>query len=473
MSASDCYQAELIRQAKYEIKLEDNLYEFVQEAWEYVDCDNFIPTYHIKVVCDHLQAVADGKIKRLIINIPPGFAKSLLVSVMYPAWMWLKNPQHCFLTGANSSILATRDTVRSRDLIKSDWYQYLWAKMFAFSSDQNQKTYYTNDKKGHRFSFSTSSNFTGWRANTILLDDPLSFNDKYSKVKREKVNNMVGGGLMTRLKNQREDSIISMGQRLHFEDVTAFLMKKGGCELLNLPLEFMEATQAKTSIFTDDRKEGELLWPERWDAAMVKDIKRDLGSVEYEAQYQQNPGDLTGGIINLNWFKYYKALPAFDRVVDSWDTAFGEKQENDFSVGTTWGVTKNMFYLINVYKKQVGMPELKRAIVDIHNKFGSSKILVEDIGSGKSVVQELTFMTTLPFIKVTPERCKVTRAHAAAPTVEAGNVSLPDEAPWLFDFKEELRMFPAAAHDDQVDSFTQFINHETKDVPIIPTIIVR
>lgn len=473
MTSNDEYHLSLIEQAKYEIKLEDNFYEFVKEAWEYVDCDQFIPTYHIKVVCDHLQAVAEGRLKRLIINIPPGFAKSLLVSVLYPAWVWLKNPQHCFLTGANSTPLSIRDTVRSRDLINSDWYQYLWAKSFVFSSDQNQKTYYTNDKKGHRVSFSTSSNFTGWRANTLILDDPLSFNDKYSKVKRDKVNQMVGGGLMTRLKSQKNDAIIVMMQRLHYEDVTGFLTEKGGWTVLNLPLEFMEATKCVTPIFEDNRKEGELLWTEMWDANMVKEIQKNLGSVEYSAQYQQCPTELSGGIINLNWFKYYTVLPKFDRIVDSWDTAFGEKQENDYSVGTTWGVTQNMYYLLNVYKKQAGMPELKRAILDVHNKFGSTEILVEDRASGKSVVQELTFRTRLPFKLINPEKCKITRAHAAAPTVEAGNVSIPERADWLLDFKEELRMFPAGAHDDQVDSFTQFINHETKDVPVIPMVLVR
>lgn len=469
---NDAYQLELIQRAKYEIRLEDNFYEFVKEAWQHVDCDDFIPTYHIKVVSAHLQAVAEGKIKRLIINIPPGFAKSLLVSVLYPAWVWLTNPQHCFLTGANSTPLSTRDTVRSRDLIKSEWYQYIWAKAFAFSSDQNQKTYYTNDKKGHRVSFSTSSNFTGWRANTLLLDDPLSFNDKYSKLKRDKVNHMVGGGLMTRLKKQKEDSIVVMGQRLHYEDVTGFLSKTGDWEVLNLPLIFNEATKCKTSIFEDNRQEGELLWSECWDEEIVKSVQRSLGNVEFSAQYQQSPIELSGGIININWFKYHRVLPEFDRIVDSWDTAFGEKEENDYSVGLTFGITNNMYYLLNVYRKQVGMPELKRAMLDIHNTFCSNQILVEDKASGKSVQQELTFNTRLPIKLITPKGCKVTRAHAASPTVEAGKVSLPNESEWLFLFKEEISQFPAGSHDDQVDAFTQFVNHETKDVPIVPTIIV-
>lgn len=471
---NDDFQNAIFQRARYEVKLEDNFYEFVKESWEYVDSNTFIPTYHIEVVCDHLQAVSEGHIKRLIINIPPGFAKSLLVSVLYPAWVWTKNPQHCFLTGSNSTPLATRDTVRSRDLIKSDWYQYLWGEVFSFSDDQNQKTYYTNDHKGHRVSFSTSSHVTGWRANTLILDDAMSFSDRYSEVKRNAINDLVGGGLLTRLNNQEEDSFIVMGQRLHYEDVTAFLMKKGNCELLNMPLEFMDLTKCKTSIFVDRRKEGEILWKERWNTKMVKNIKKDLGSIEYSSQYQQSPTEVTGGIININWFKYYnpKSLPNFDMIVDSWDTAFSEKQESDYTVGGTFGITSNMFYLLNIYRAQVGMPELKRAMVDINNRFKSNKIIVEDKGSGTSAVQELTFRTTLPFVTVKPEKCKVTRAHAAAPTVEAGKIALPENTDWVFDFKEEVRMFPAGAHDDQVDMLTQFINHQTKDLPIIPLVLV-
>jgi len=456
--------------AKYAIKLEDNFYEFVKEAWRIVDGDKFIPTYHIQVICEHLQAVANRDIIRLIINIPPAFAKSLIVSVLFPAWLWARDPSWKILSGTSSRSNAHRDTVKSRDLIKSEWFQYFFGSGFSLAGDQNEKSYYKNDKFGHRVSFSTTSGYTGLRCNFLLLDDALSIVDQYSELKINFVNENMGPGLITRLNDQHNDPAVVMGQRLRSKDLTGFLQAKGGWETLSLPLEFEESRRCKTSIFTDSRKEGELLWPERWTKEKVEQTKKTMGSRSYAAQYKQNPVDEEGGIIKPKWFKYYKQAPEFTMVVDSWDTAFGEKETNDYSVCTTWGISQNKLCLLNVFRERVGMPMLKRAIIDIHNKYGSNQILIEDAASGKPAKQELAFMTTLPIKLIKPVSSKISRAHAAAPTIEAENMYLPEEATWLYDYVQELAEFPASAHDDQVDSTTQFINHHTKDIPIVPTI---
>lgn len=448
---------DLEMQAHYEVLLEDSFYQFVQEAWDIVDPSAYIDGWHIKTICDHLQAVYEGKIKRLIINIPPGFAKSLISSVFYPAWVWLKNPKHRFLTGSYAADLAIRDTRRCRQLIQSEWYQYLWSDKYKFVEDQNQKSFFYNDKNGYRTAFSTGSAITGHRGDTIILDDPLNYKFAHSDKIRNSINTWILEALFTRLNDQAKGAIIIIMQRLHEDDVTGFLLEKTkGWEHLCLPMEYEQDRKCKTSIFTDPRKkENEILW-HNISRETLDEYKTTLGTYAVAGQLQQRPSPASGGLVKRKDFKYFSLAnqPKFNYVIQAWDTAVETKEENDFSVGVTAGFTNDDVYIFDIWKGKVEYPELARQIELYGHKHSPTEIHVEKKQSGQQILQDLTRRSRfkiLPF--ETGRLSKEARLIANTPLIEQGHVYLPDEANWVSDFLDEICTFPFGKHDDQVDSF--------------------
>ena len=448
--------------ARYTKELQDNFYYFVRQSWDIVNPspeDKFVDIPLIKIICNHLQATSEGEIKRLAISIPPGFCKSLLSSVFFPAWIWTKDPSARFITGSYSLEFATRDAKRARDLIKSHWYQYLWGWKVKLEGDQDKKTNYQTDAKGYRFVFGTSSAYTGARADYIIVDDALKVQEAYSKLARESVGSLVGN-LNTRLVNPLTGKIILVGQRLHPDDPIgrALHQRNGKWEYLCMPLEGDRKRRCKTIIFEDTREEGESLWPERFTSEVIKSKIEDMGSRDYNAQYQQNPLDDKGQILRREWWKYYRESPSMNFILQSWDTAFKKGDENDYSVCTTWGRTDTGFYLLDRWKERVEFPDLKKMLVALAAKYKPNQILIEDHASGQSLIQELKRESTLPIRAIRVDKDKITRAHAVAPLLEAGKIFVPEATPWLIDYLDNLAGFPNMEHDDEVDSTTMALN---------------
>jgi predicted phage terminase large subunit-like protein len=212
---------------------------------------------------------------------------------------------------------------------------------------------------------------------------------------------------------------------------------------------------------TDDgfRKAGEALWPERFPAQLLSEIRLAVGSAVWAALYQQKPAAATGQVFKREWWQYYRALPEFKRVCQSWDTAFKRGSENDYSVCTTWGIGQNGYFLLDLWRSREEFPELKRQVIALGARWKPSEILIEDKASGQSLLQELQRDTALAIRPIKVDVDKLARAQAATPTIEAKRVFLPESAPWLAQFVDEHAAFPNAAFDDQVDSSTQFLNH--------------
>ena len=179
----------------------------------------------------------------------------------------------------------------------------------------------------------------------------------------------------------------------------------------------------------------------------------------FAGQYMQRPAPLGGGIFKEAWWRYYSALPKVKRIIQSWDTSFKVKEQNDYSVCTTWAECDAGYYLIDRFKDKMEYPELKRTAINLANTHKPNAILVEDKASGQSLIQELRRDTKLPVVAIQVDSDKVSRAHATTPLIESGRVFLPEEAPWLLDYIAQLGTFPNAAHDDDVDSTTQALNY--------------
>ena len=435
-----------------------SLAEFAKRAWHVLE-----PAAELKwgwaldAICLHLEAVTDGRITRLLMNVPPGSMKSLLTGVIWPAWEWGPRamPEMRYVGTAHEETLAIRDSRRCRDLIKSEWFQELWPLDLA--ADLDGKREFGNTKKGIRQARAFTS-MTGVRGDRIILDDPISADNANSDAKLEAARIAFTETLPTRVNNDKSAIIVVM-QRLNEKDVSG-VIKEMGLPYVHLciPMRFDPKRRCTTEIgWTDPRTvEGELMFPERFSEQQVKELETTLGSYGAAGQLQQAPAPRGGGIIKTSWFKYYSQAPKLEWTNIYVDTAQKTGQENDFSVLALWGRTiDGQAIKLDMLRGKWESPDLivqARAFWIKHrdSKVPPRAMKVEDKVSGTGLIQTLR-REGIPIVAIQRNKDKISRGHDAAPFVESGNVLLPIDAPWLSDFLAEAESFPTGAHDDQLD----------------------
>jgi predicted phage terminase large subunit-like protein len=456
------------------IEAEESLSEFIRQAWPILEPGApYVHGWHIDAICEHLEAVTRGEITRLIINIPPGCMKSLILNVFWPAWEW--GPKHMpHLRGlgvSHNQDLAVRDSIKLRMLIQSDWYQERYPHV-RLKYGRVSKKEFENSKNGFNKVMAIAS-MTGSRGDRVRIDDPLSVEDARSKIVLATREFLFKEAIPTRLISPKNSAIIIIMQRLHQMDTTGIALKlEQGYECLMLPMEFEIERRCKTNIgFVDPRTiDGELLFPERFPKEVVERDKKSLGAAGHASQNQQRPAPREGAIIQVAWLQnryllqrdpYGKPiLNSFTEIYQSWDTAFKEGQENDYCVCTTWGLRDNGFYLIHRFKKKMLFPELEARAIELANYFNPNQILIEDAASGISLQQAMQKKTRLPIKAVRADKDKIARLSAVSGYFEAQRVFLPQNESWVDEpdgYVEELTTFPAVAHDDSVDSTSQFL----------------
>lgn len=416
--------------------------------------------WHIDVICEYLEACTSGDIRRLIINIPPRHLKTIIVSVAWPAWLLGRNPSEQILSTTYSASLSMRDSVNCRLVIQSEWYKQVFPEV-ELAGDMNMKSEFVTTMRGHRIATSVGGTSIGRGGKFLLLDDPLNPLQALSDVEREKGNTWVDQNFLTRFNDEKTGCAVLVMQRLHTDDPTGHFLEKGGWEHLRIPLEAEKKEIWDFGSVQKTREAGEILHPERMGEVEIAQKKVDLGSYGYAGQYQQRPAPREGGMIQMSWFKRYKTPPKnFIRRIHSWDTAQKEKELNDFSALLDWGETEDGYYLLNVYKKKLRYPRLKKKVVGFYDKDNPDAILIEDKSSGSSLIQDLEDdkETKYPVIAIEPCGDKVTRLDTCSPVVEAGNVFLPERAEWLVDFENNISNFPNVPVKDEVDAFSQFLN---------------
>lgn len=449
------------------------LNEFIKRAWGVVEAGaQYVHGWHIDAVCEHLTAVTEGQITRLVINIPPGCMKSLLTCVFWPAWEWaVKGLGHYrYISTSHKETLALRDNLKMRRLVLSEWYQKEYPQI-KLLKDQNAKGKFENSLLGFREACAANS-LTGSRGDRLIIDDALSVEDARSKTILESREGWVCETVPTRLINPQKSAIVMIMQRLAENDTSGVVLSRNlGYEHLMLPMEFEKSRKCTTFIgFSDPRtEEGELLFPERFTKEVVEDYKISLGTYGTAGQLQQRPVPRGGGIIKNEWWRYFKPeydvnhrviRPAFDYLIQSWDTAFKEGQDNDFSVRQNWGVNNEGAFLVSISWYKLGFPDLLREMIKDANEYNPNQIIIEDCASGQSLIQALKRETRLPIYPYkTMGNDKESRVHSISPFIENGRVFLPESANWLKRFCDEVETFPKAAHDDAVDSMSQALNY--------------
>jgi predicted phage terminase large subunit-like protein len=460
-----------------------SLREFVKQAWVIVEPSTpFVPGWHIDAIIDHLEAVTKGQIRNLLINVPPRHMKSLLVSVFWPSWEWIRFPERRWLYSSYGAQLTIRDSVKCRRLIESSWYQQRWGDRYSLTSDQNTKGRFDNNRTGYRLSTSVGGAATGEGGDRVVCDDPHNVQEAESDAVRKATLDWFDVVMSTRLNDPKSAARVVVMQRCHQQDLSGHLLEQGGWEHLCLPAEYEGSRQATAIDWCDPRTEHhELLWPERFGREEIDSLKRSLGSYGAAGQLQQRPSPAEGGLLKRHWFRFWQppganlppvtvrmsdgtyqsivasAIGRVEEEIQSWDCAFKDLLTSDYVVGQVWGRLGSSFLLLDQVRGKMDCPATVSAVRALSQTWPSTIAkLIEDKANGSAVIQMLSH--EIPgILPVNPEGGKVARAAAVSPLIEAGNIYLPHPQfmPWVNDFIEECAAFPNGAHDDQVDAMTQ------------------
>jgi predicted phage terminase large subunit-like protein len=435
-----------------------SLTTFIRRAWSVLEPGQpYVHGWHIDAMAEHLEAVTAGQITRLLINIPPGTMKSLMTGVLWPAWEWGPRglAHQRFIGASHEATLATRDNLRMRRLIQSEWFQGLWP--LAFTGDQNEKTYFENERTGWRQSCAVKS-MTGRRGDRVAWDDPHSVEDAHSKAALAEAERVFSETLPTRLNNPDRSAIVITMQRLHEADISGLILARDlGYEHLCLPMEW-EAPRKATSIgFVDPRTEvGELLFPARFPRAVVDRDKKVMGAYAVAGQLQQRPAPPGGEEFQPDMIGVIDALPAGRiRWCRGWDLGATEGA-GSYTAGVKVGLLED---------GRVVFADARREQFAVHKRDAFIKATAQQ--DGKGILQSLpqdpgqagkTQVAGFAALLIghechfsTESGEKTVRARPLASQVNAGNAVMLRGA-WNRDFTDELRTFPNGLHSDQVDA---------------------
>lgn len=413
--------------------------------------------------------------QNLLINVPPGSLKSRTISVCLPAWMWLHVPRWRSLFLSANPRVAMRDALFCRDLVESKWYRDTFQPAWGLRADQSAKSNYWNTAGGMRFAFGMTAKITGDRADALFIDDPHDAEEvKNSEARRLEVLERWDNAIRNRVNDLRYSVRLGIMQRLHTEDWSGHVLSKGGWEHLSIEQEFDAEVERRglSSLGWDDPRSqpGELMFPIRFPAEVLTEEKEVLGSFGYAGQHQQRPVPLEGGLIKAKDIgRYNTPRSRYDQIVISLDSA---KKKGTSNCPWSWGVfgvTRDSYDLLSVHTERHDYPSGKRTMLNLILQWNPDAVLIEDKSSGTILLQELKDPKDagkaaaglggrrINAIAILPEADKITRMATQTPTIEAGWLRLPENAPWLPDFEAVLFSYPRSSISDPIDMLSQFL----------------
>ena len=493
-------------------KCEVSLAEFVKQAWHIIEPGQpYIHGWHIDFICAHLEAITDGVTfeedggfyNRLLVNVPPGTMKSLLIGVFWPAWEWgPRNMPHMrYVCASHSQDLAIRDSLRMRRLVQSEWYQDLWGDRVILTNDQNAKAKFETTATGFRQACAFEG-ITGYRGDRVIIDDPHSVDDANSDAKRETATSLFKEAVTSRLNNPDKSAIVVVMQRLHERDVSGVILDGDmGYDHIMLPMRYDPLRARPTMLgWEDPRTErDELLFPQRFPQAVVDRDEAAMGPYATAGQYAQSPEPRGGGIIKDQWWQPWDMpeYPGIEFVVAALDTAYTAKAENDPSAMTIWGtfsassesqttrsvdrygrqvdVTRSYqseslgpvpkAMLMYAWQDKLEFAELVEKTAANCRRMKVDVLLIENKAAGHSVAQELRRVFAnedIIVILYDPKTLdKTARLYAVQHIFSEGMVYAPNKD-WAEMVIRQVSSFPRGAHDDLVDTVSMALSHLRK-----------
>src|SRR5436853_3600136 len=403
--------------AEYQVLLRQDFVSFAVRCFQDLNPQApFAMNWHIEVIAAKLAAVREGKIRRLIINLPPRHLKSLLASIALPAWCLGHDPSAQILCVSYAQDLADKLARDCRGIMMSPWYRQLFPTRLAARRQAVQE--FITTRQGYRLATSTGGVLTGRGADMILIDDPSKPEEALSEARRNATNDWFLNTLYSRLNDKCRGAIVIIMQRLHEDDLVGHVLGQEPWEVVSFPAiaEADEVHEIDTiwgpQCFT--REQGEALHPARESLATLAHIRCTIGEYNFAGQYQQSPAPLGGGLVKEAWFKRYgehERLEPFEHIIQSWDTANKATELSDFSVCTTWGVRGKNLYLLGLLRQRLEYPALKRAVREQQSLYDATEVLIEDKASGTQLIQELIADGCHGVTSYQPECDKVMRLH--------------------------------------------------------------
>lgn len=458
-----------------DIVIRDDFSSFLHKAFTTINPQtSYQHNWHIDLIAEVLQQAYKGKLRRVIINIPPRYLKSMIINVAWSAYLLGVNPASRIISASYSKGLAAKHSLDSKLIINSPWYRNIFSKT-QLTHEQNDKYKYITTERGYRIATSVGGTLTGEGGNFLLLDDPHNPAHIMSKTRRQNVHNWFEQVFASRLDDKKKGVIILIMQRLHQDDLSGYLLEKSD----NLPSE-QKWYHLNIPAYNQHQQEYNIngkkfvfpacsyLHQQREGLAELAQIKSELGSFAFNAQYLQNPLSKNNSVLDYDKITRYEPKElqilldiANSEIYQSWDCAVKSKDYNDYSVCTSWLCANGKIYLLDLLRDKMEYPELKLAMIKQSQKFANRKvnnILIEDKASGSALIQDLRQNNFYNIVPINPKLDKVTRFSACSVMFENGTVMLPKYASWLTDLEHELLNFPNSPHDDQVDSISQFLN---------------
>ncbi|KAA2236441.1 phage terminase large subunit [Salinarimonas soli] len=451
--------------------LRSDLAAFVEKCFNTLEPGTaYHDNWHIHAIAHALTRVWRGECRRLIINVPPRSMKSITVSVAFTAWVMGHAPHKRVMAVSYAAELSRKLGLDTRTVLESPWFGELFPAFQIAAARANEVA---TTRRGYRLAGSVTGPILGRGADLIVVDDPIKgLAAALSAAERRKVTEFYDNTLYSRLDDKVNGAIVIVMQRLHEDDLVGHVLAKEDWEVISIPAIAVEDTAYRIGPDADDvyhRRAGDLLHPGREPAEVLERLRRNLGTLNFSAQYQQNPMPAGGNVIRREWLRHYDERPhEFDLVVTSWDTASTIGEASDWSVGTVWGAVGQEYYLLDVVRGRWEVPDLRRHIVGLAREHRADVTIIEDTELGRALVQDLRRTGELYPILQPARFDKQARLLAQAARFEAGQVRIPRETPWLGGYLSELLAFPTGRHDDQVDSTSQALRYLTARTPVEP-----
>ena len=426
----------------------ENFMSFVKHAWP-----QFIEGAHHKIYGEKLQAVADGKIKRLIINMPPRHTKSEFASYLFPTWLMGRRPNLKIIQSTHTAELAVGFGRKIKNLIDSEDFRDIFPNV-SLASDAKASGRWSTNGGGEYYAVGVGGALAGRGADLAIIDDPVSEQDALSATALDNAYEWYTSGPRQRL--QPGGAIIIVMTRWSIRDLTAKVLSKQSDK---------GADKWDIVEFPAIMPSGKPLWPEYWSLDELEGVKASIPAAKWNAQYMQDPTAEEGAIVKREWWRIWEKddPPPCSYIIQSYDTAFTKSDRSDYSAITTWGIfteeetDQENIILLDAVKGRWEFPELKEQANEMYNLYDPDMVLIEQKSSGTSLSQEMQRMG-IPVTPFTPNRGadKFTRMHSCAPIFESGIVWCPDEK-FADEVMEECAAFPNGEHDDLADSMTQAI----------------
>lgn len=435
---------------------------FVYRAAPIVIGEMLLPNWHIDVLIRAAQRVADGDTRHLLACLPPRYLKTYIFSLCLPAWLMGRNPKTKIISASYGMSLAEKFNLDVLALMTSPWYRRVFPHT-RLNPRKMSQTEITTTAGGYRLASSVGGTLTGRGADIIIVDDPMKADEAHSETARENCKSWFFRAAGTRLNNPKKGAFIVVAQRLHADDLPGELIEHGTWDEVIVPA--VNDKRRLYDIVKDGKRivvaPGAILQPSRHDAAMLAEEKKKMGDHDFEAQFNQNPLPPGGAVFKAEWFGRYDEPPTpaqVEVVIQSWDTAFETEETNDYSVCTTWAVSGQRLYLLDVFRERLPFWQLENQVYALKKRFAADAVIMEKAGAGRSVLQNIRQRDGHRWlIAKEAEHSKIVRAEAQSPKVQQGRVWLPKEAAWLVPFENEVLAFPHTKHDDQVDAMSQFL----------------